>query len=78
VARSASAHWLVFRFFQSPEGLNHLIGRTAGVGRPNLNAPSIEGIAIPLPPEDEIPEILESVDDQLSSSTTSKPTSTPS
>ncbi len=58
--------WYLFRFFLSPSGQNALARNTAGVGRPNLNAPNIERIPIPLPPEEEIGEVLETIEDQLS------------
>ena len=56
----------VLRFLQSPDGQRQLVGGGAGVGRPNLNAPTIEAIKIPLPPLTEQRRILAEVDRRLS------------
>jgi type I restriction enzyme, S subunit len=42
--------WYCFHAFKSPAGQAFLHGKGAGVGRPNLNAPSIESYPIALPP----------------------------
>jgi type I restriction enzyme S subunit len=41
--------WYVFYFMKSPTGQNYLLSGSAGIGRPNLNAPTIEAIPIPFP-----------------------------
>ena len=40
----------VYRYFQSPIGQSWLLSGKLGIGQPNLNAPTIESIPIPLPP----------------------------
>src|SRR5439155_22056567 len=55
LATLASTAWYVYRFFQSSVGQSHLLAGRLGIGQPNLNAPTIEAIPIPLPP---IPEQL--------------------
>jgi len=45
--------WYCFYVFKSPAGQAFLQGKGAGVGRPNLNAPTIESYPIALPPEAE-------------------------
>jgi type I restriction enzyme, S subunit len=52
----------LLRFFKSPVGQASLTGGSAGIGRPNLNAPTIDHIPIPLPPRDEQEEIIRRVD----------------
>ena len=42
-----------------------IAGRGAGVGRPNLNAPSIEAIPIPMPPLEEQAVILERIESTM-------------
>ena len=49
----AETSWYIFYFLKSPIGQKRLLAGGAGVGRPNLNAPTIESIVIPLPPLDE-------------------------
>jgi type I restriction enzyme S subunit len=56
----------ILRFFQSPFGQRELVKGGAGVGRPNLNAPAIEAIPIPIPPLDEQERILAEIDRRLS------------
>jgi len=56
----------VLRFFQSPDAQRMLLKKGAGVGRPNLNAPSIEAIPIPLPPLTEQEAILNEIDRRFS------------
>lgn len=41
--------WYLFYFLKSPTGQNCLRSGGAGIGRPNLNAPTIEAIPIPFP-----------------------------
>jgi type I restriction enzyme S subunit len=55
----------VYRYFQSPKGQQALVGGTLGIGQPNLNAPTIESIPIPLPPEQEQFRILAELEKQL-------------
>jgi type I restriction enzyme S subunit len=59
--RLAAEHhtsWFLFYFFKSPLGLKQIIKGGAGVGRPNLNAPTIEDIKTPFPPSAEQKEII--------------------
>jgi type I restriction enzyme S subunit len=56
----------IFHFFKSPVGQKQLIGGGAGVGRPNLNAPTIEAISIPLPSLAEQMRIVAEVERRLS------------
>ena len=53
-------------FLQSPEGQARLTGGGAGVGRQNLNAPTIAAIAFGLPPRAEQARIVAEVDRHLS------------
>jgi type I restriction enzyme S subunit len=53
-------------FLQSPEGQARLTGGGAGVGRKNLNAPTIAAIAFGLPPRAEQARIVAEVDRHLS------------
>jgi type I restriction enzyme, S subunit len=39
----------LYYLLQSPQVQSHLKGKSAGVGRPNLNAPSIDAIPVPIP-----------------------------
>lgn len=55
--------WYLFQFLRSPTGQRNLLEGGAGVGRPNLNAPHIESIPVPLPPLDEQAEIIRCIDD---------------
>lgn len=54
--------WYCFHFLKSPGAQARLIGSGQGVGRPNLNAPTIESIPIPLPPLDEQRRIIEEIE----------------
>ena len=56
----------IFHFFESPVGQKQLIGGGAGVGRPNLNAPTIDTILIALPPLSEQKRIVGEVERRLS------------
>jgi type I restriction enzyme S subunit len=58
--------WYIFYFLKSPLGQKHLIAGGAGVGRPNLNAPTIEVIPIPFPPHSEQRRIIAEVERRLS------------
>jgi type I restriction enzyme S subunit len=42
--------WFTFYFLKSPRAQMQLVQRGQGVGRPNLNVPTIDSILIPLPP----------------------------
>lgn len=57
--------WYVYRFFQSDAGQQALSRGTRGIGQPNLNAPTIEAIPIPLPPLDEQKRIEKRLDEIL-------------
>jgi len=48
----------IFRLLQAPHVQTQLIGKSAGVGRPNLNAPSIDGLVVDIPPFPELCRIL--------------------
>jgi type I restriction enzyme, S subunit len=62
---SEHVSWYVYRFFQSDKGQRALTGGTRGIGQPNLNAPTIESIPIPLPPLDEQNRIEVKLDEVL-------------
>lgn len=55
----------LFYFLQSPRVQAQLLGKSAGIGRPNLNAPSIDGIGLGLPPWAELLRIVDAVKGQL-------------
>jgi type I restriction enzyme, S subunit len=63
---SLDTSWYVFYFLKSPRGQRELVGGGAGVGRPNLNAPTIDRISIPLPPIAEQRRIVEEIERRLS------------
>jgi type I restriction enzyme S subunit len=56
----------LFHFLKSPSGQRYLTAKGAGVGRPNLNAPTIEALAVPLPPLAEQKRIVAEVERRLS------------
>ena len=56
----------LFYFLKTPAGQSYLAGKGAGVGRPNLNAPTIEALAVPLPPLAEQSRIVAEVERRLS------------
>ncbi len=58
--------WYLFYLFKSLRGQKHLVSGGAGVGRPNLNAPTIEEFTIPLPPVAEQQRIIAEVEQCLS------------
>jgi type I restriction enzyme S subunit len=62
-----ATRWYLFHFLKSPTGQQQLLGGGAGVGRPNLNAPSIEAIPIPLPPLNEQAVIVDRIESMLQS-----------
>lgn len=57
----------LFYRLQSPQVQSQLVGKSAGIGRPNLNAPSIDGIVVGVPPWDELLRIVGEVRAQLDS-----------
>jgi len=58
--------WYIFYYLKSPLGQEHLIGGSSGVGRLNLNAPTIESIPIPLPPLKEQQRIISEIERRIS------------
>jgi len=66
LAAPLETSWYCFYFLKSPTGQSKLKGGGAGVGRPNLNAPTIESIAFGLPPLAEQARILVEVERLLS------------
>jgi type I restriction enzyme S subunit len=56
----------LFYCLQSPQIKHQLIGKSAGIGRPNLNAPSIDAIVVNVPPFAELQRILVAVKQALS------------
>lgn len=65
VAGPPITSWYVFYALKSPAGQNHLVGSGAGVGRPNLNAPTIDAFGFGLPPEDEQRRIVAEIEKQF-------------
>jgi type I restriction enzyme S subunit len=59
----STTRWYLFHFLRSPTGQRNLLEGGAGVGRPNLNAPHIESIPVPLPPLEEQSEIIQRIDE---------------
>jgi type I restriction enzyme S subunit len=57
----------LFFHFQSPSVQAQLVSKSAGIGRPNLNAPSIDAIVVDVPPFAEIVKIVTEVKRVLSS-----------
>jgi type I restriction enzyme, S subunit len=55
----------LFFLLQSPQIQSQLQGKSAGIGRPNLNAPSIDGIDVAVPPWAELLRIVEAAKTQL-------------
>jgi type I restriction enzyme, S subunit len=57
-----------FLFFvlRSSRIQRELVGRSAGIGRPNLNAPSIDSIVVDIPPFAELQRILDKAKQMLS------------
>ena len=56
----------LFFLLKSPIGQSYLTGKGAGVGRPNLNAPTIEALPVPIPPLAEQTRIVAEVERRLS------------
>lgn len=63
---SGITSWYLFYFLKSPVGQHQLVRGGAGVGRPNLNAPTIEAIPIPFPPLAEQHRIVAEIERRLS------------
>ncbi|MBL9155792.1 MAG: restriction endonuclease subunit S [Verrucomicrobiales bacterium] len=65
--RLVAAHYapFLYHFLRGPVGQSALTGGGAGVGRPNLNAPTIEAIPIPLCSLPEQQEIVRMLDEQF-------------
>ncbi len=55
-----------FYFLKSPAGQRELRRRGTGVGRPNLNIPSIDSIPLPLPALNEQRAVIEGAEERLS------------
>jgi type I restriction enzyme, S subunit len=66
IAAPVITSWYIFHLLKSPAGQRALLGGGAGVGRPNLNAPTIDAIPIPLPPLEEQHFIIEEIETRLS------------
>ena len=66
LATPDQTRWFLFYLLKSPEGQRRLSKGGAGVGRPNLNAPTIEAIVFGLPPLAEQARIVAEVDARLS------------
>jgi type I restriction enzyme, S subunit len=62
---AGSVPWYIYRFFQTKTGQDALVRGTRGIGQPNLNAPTIEAIPIPMPPQPEQGRILEALEQLL-------------
>ena len=58
--------WYISFVLRSPAGQRRLLSGGAGVGRPNLNAPTIDSIELPLPPLAEQHRIVAEVERRLS------------
>jgi len=65
LAWDASLSWLIFHQLKSPRCQHAMTGGSAGTGRPNLNAPTLEAIPLALPPVDEQAIILNRIDSHL-------------
>lgn len=65
LATPVTTAWYIYRFFQSVSGQSRLLAGRLGIGQPNLNAPTIEAIPIPLPPVFEQQRILAATDAHL-------------
>lgn len=56
----------IFYFLKSPVGQSYLTGKGAGIAQPNLNAPTIDVMKVPLPPLAEQTRIVSEVERRLS------------
>jgi type I restriction enzyme, S subunit len=57
----------LFLLFQAPSVQRRLVGKSAGIGRPNLNAPAIDATVVDVPPFAELIRIVDAVKRILSS-----------
>lgn len=58
--------WYIYYFLKTNKAQNHFIEKSAGIGRPNLNVPSIEELLIPLPGILEQKLVVEEIESRLS------------
>jgi type I restriction enzyme S subunit len=58
--------WYVYYFLRTNKAQNHFKEKSAGVGRPNLNVPSIEELLIPLPSIQEQNIVVQEIESRLS------------
>jgi len=61
LAAPTETTWYCFYFLKSPRAQMQLVQRGQGVGRPNLNVPTIDSILIPLPPLAEQARIIDEI-----------------
>jgi type I restriction enzyme S subunit len=66
LAVPATTAWYVFYYLRSAIGQGFLVGGSSGVGRLNLNAPTIESVPIPFPPLEEQRRIILEIERRLS------------
>ena len=57
--------WIIFHQLKSPRCQDKMAGGSAGTGRPNLNAPTLESIPLTLPPVEEQTAIIEKLNSVL-------------
>ncbi|MEG4587927.1 restriction endonuclease subunit S [Microcoleus sp. MOSTC5] len=58
--------WFIFYFLKSQRAQNHFYENSTGSGRPNLNVPNIELLAIPLPSSEEQNKIVQMLEEKNS------------
>lgn len=58
--------WYIYYFLKTNKAQNHFVKKSAGVGRPNLNVPSIEELLIPLPSIQEQKHVVQEIESRLS------------
>lgn len=58
--------WFIFYFLKSQRAQNHFYEKSTGSGRPNLNVPNIELLAIPLPISEEQNKIVQILEEKFS------------
>jgi len=58
--------WFIFYFLKSKRAQNHFYENSTGSGRPNLNVPNIELLAIPLPSSEEQDKIVQMLEEKFS------------